>query len=72
MLEYYEEFDVIILFFNIFGFFSRVEVLDLMKWMFKVLKLGGKFFLDIKNRDYILKELVLFSFVERGEDMMVD
>lgn len=71
-LEYHEEFDAIILLFNTLGFFSRAEALDLMKRMSKALKSGGKLFLDIKNRDHILKELVPFSLVERGEDMMVD
>lgn len=71
-LELHEEFDAIILLFNTLGFFSREKAKDLINRMSGALKPGGKLFLDIKNRDHITKELVPFSIVERGEDMMID
>lgn len=71
-LDIKEEFDAIILLFNTLGFFNRADALVLMQRISAALKPSGKLFLDTKNRDHILKELLPFSMVERGEDMMID
>lgn len=71
-LDNQDTFDGILLLFNTLGFFSREQAQDLLCRVADALKPGGRLFLDIKNRDHISKEIVPFSLVEKGENMMID
>ena len=71
-INYKEEFDAILLLFNSFGFFDRTDAKRLLKKINQALKIGGKAFIDTKNRDHLLKELLPCTITEKGEDLMID
>ncbi len=71
-LEAEDAYDCIILVFNSFGFLDREDGIKLIQRMKSALKSSGKMFLDIKNRDSILKELTGCHVTEKGQDLMID
>jgi len=71
-INYQEKFDAVLLLFNSFGFFDRTDAKQLLIKISQTLKIGGKAFLDTKNRDHLLKELQPCSIIEKGEDLMID
>lgn len=71
-INYENRFAAILLLFNTLGFFSRENAQLLMHSMSKSLLPKGRIFLDIKNRDHVVQELMPCSIVEKGADMMID
>ena len=71
-MDYTCEFDTILLLYNSFGFFNKEDGKLLTSSISKALKLGGRLFLDIKNKDNILNEINPSLITEKGEDLMID
>jgi len=71
-MEYTAEFDSIILLYNSFGFFNRTDGVALMKLISKALKVGGKFLLDVKNKENFTKEIESSHTTKKGNDAMID
>ncbi len=71
-IEYQNEFDCILLLYNSFGFLDKQDGIALIQKIKSALKSNGKIFLDIKNRDSILKELTSCQVTEKGKDLMID
>lgn len=71
-LNYANEFDAILLAYNSFGFFSKHDGELLISIMSKALKVGGRLFIDIKNKDNIQNEISPSLITEKGEDLMID
>jgi len=65
-------YDGIILLFNGFGFLDREDGVALLQKLKLALKKEGKLFLDIKNRDSLLRELKGPLVTEKGKDLMID
>jgi len=58
-IPYTEEFDAVINMFTAFGFFDREdEDLEVLKGVYKALKPGGQFLMDVINREYALADLI--------------
>lgn len=71
-INYEQAFDTILLLFNSLGFFDRKDAKILLSKIEQALKIGGKAFIDTKNRDHLLKEIPPCSITERGRDLMID
>jgi SAM-dependent methyltransferase len=57
-IPYEEEFDAVINMFTAFGFFDREEEdLKVLQGVYKALKPGGQFLMDVINREYALADL---------------
>ena len=54
-INYGEEYDGTIIMFNSFGYFNDIEDKLILDKIYNALKPGGKFLLEILNRDWILK-----------------
>ncbi len=65
-------FDTILLLFNSLGFFDRSDCQILFRKIGKALKPGGKAFIDVKNRDQIVKEIQPAFVTEKNSDLMID
>ncbi len=50
-----EQFTLVTSFFTTFGYFSEEDNLKVLKEAYRVLKTGGFIFLDLENRDHIIK-----------------
>ncbi|MBO8161210.1 MAG: class I SAM-dependent methyltransferase [Thermosipho sp. (in: Bacteria)] len=70
-LEYKEEFDVALLLFTSFGYFSEEENQLVLKNVSNLLKKNGKFLFDIPNRDSRATKFS-DSVFEVDKDMMID
>ena len=70
-LEYKEEFDVALLLFTSFGYFSEKENQLVLKNISNLLKRNGKFLFDIPNRDSRATKFS-DSVLEVDKDMMID
>lgn len=71
-LDYHQTFDSVLLLFNSLGFFDRKDAKLLLSKISNALKIGGKAFIDTKNRDHLLKEITPCYLTERGKDLMID
>jgi len=71
-IEYESEYDCIILLFNSFGFLDREDGIKFIQKIRSAIRINGKIFLDIKNRDNILRELSSCQLTEKGKDLMID
>lgn len=57
-IPYNEEFDAVINMFTAFGFFNREEEdLKVLKGVYKALRPGGQFLMDVLNREFALADL---------------
>ena len=57
-IYYGKGYDAVIIMFESFGYFSDVEDKLILRKAFKALKPGGRFFIEILNRDWILKNYI--------------
>ncbi len=71
-IDYQAAFDTILFLFNSLGFFDRKDAKLLLTKISRALKIGGKAFIDTKNRDHLIKELQSCNITEKGEDLMID
>lgn len=71
-IDFDNEFDIAICIFTSFGYFEDDENLKVLRNISKALKVGGLFFLDLINRDYIVKNLLPYMVLEKGEDLLIE
>ncbi len=71
-INYQQQYELIILLSNTLGFLDREESKTLIDKIYAALKTGGKAFIDIKNRDHIVKELPSCSILEKENNLMID
>ncbi|MHB8581465.1 MAG: class I SAM-dependent methyltransferase [Ignavibacteriaceae bacterium] len=57
-IYYGKGYDAVIIMFSSFGYFSDVEDKLILRKAFNALKPGGRFFMEILNRDWILKNYI--------------
>lgn len=72
ILKYQENFDVVLLLFTAFGYFSDEENLTVLKNISSSLKPKGLFCFDFFNRDTFLKNFLPFSVVEKEKNLMIE
>lgn len=65
-----KSFDVIISFFGSFGYYDEAQNQEIMKNVSEALRPKGRFLIDVKNRDYVLKNS-RFCEVKRHKDLTV-
>ncbi|AEC52642.1 putative protein Methyltransferase type 11 [Pyrococcus sp. NA2] len=71
-INFEEEFDIVLLLYTSFGYFSDKENFKVLQNVYKALKPGGLFCLDVPNRDFVVRNLSPCSVLEKGEDFMID
>ncbi|MGB9768929.1 MAG: class I SAM-dependent methyltransferase [Dictyoglomus sp.] len=71
-IDFEEEFDVVISMFTSFGYYEDEDNLKILKNVAKALKRGGKFLLDLSNRDFILRNFLPYVVIEREGNYMID
>lgn len=71
-LEYEEEFDIVLLIFTSFGYFYDKDNFEVLKKIYRALKPGGLFCLDIPNRDAVMRNWREHEVTEREDGLMVD
>ena len=69
-ISFKEEFDRAL--FGSFGYFDDEENLRVLKNVSDALKKGGIFCFEISNRNFFLKNLLPYTVVEKGSDLMID
>ncbi|AHF80660.1 class I SAM-dependent methyltransferase [Thermococcus paralvinellae] len=67
-----EEFDIVLLLYTSFGYFSDEENFKVLQNVYKALKPNGLFCLDVPNRDFVVKHLSPCSVLEKGGNLMID
>lgn len=72
-IPYVEEFDAVINMFTAFGFFeSEDEDLRVLQGVFKALKPGGQFLMDVVNREYAVANLVNRRWTQENHAYMLE
>ncbi len=71
-INYTREFDLVILLFNTFGFFTKSQAKRMLEAVDGALKPGGQFILDTRNRDRLMLDIQPCSVMEKGKDLMID
>ncbi|WP_288073501.1 class I SAM-dependent methyltransferase [Pyrococcus sp.] len=71
-INFEEEFDVVLLLYTSFGYFSDEENFKVLQNVYKALKPNGLFCLDVPNKDFVVKHLSPYSVLEKGDDLMID
>lgn len=71
-MDFEEEFDAVISMFTSFGYYEDEDNFKILKNVYKSLKKGGKFLLDISNRDFILRNFLPYSVIEKDGNYMID
>ena len=71
-IEFVEEFDVVIMMFTTFGYFSDSDNFRMLENIARALKPGGLLGFDIPNRDVTLKALPPAVVLEKNRDLMIN
>ena len=71
-INFDEEFDAVISMFTSFGYYEDEDNLKILKNVAKSLKRGGKFLLDLSNRDFILRNFLPYVVIEKDGNYMID
>lgn len=71
-LEFIEEYEAVISIFTSFGYFHDDENFKVLRGISQSLKKGGKFLLDMFNREYILKNYLPYVVTKREEGYIVE
>jgi SAM-dependent methyltransferase len=71
-LPWAEEFDRAICMFDAFGFFRDEENMGALAGVARALKPSGMFCLDIRNRDWMVRNILPTTVLEKGDDLMID
>jgi SAM-dependent methyltransferase len=72
MVEEHEHFDRAVCLFDAFGFFDDAHNLATLRAIARSLVPGGRFCLDLRNRDWIVRTIQPTTVMERGSDLMID
>ncbi len=70
--EFVNEFDAVINIFTSFGYFCDKDNFKVLQGISNSLKKGGKFLLDMFNREYILKNYLPYVVTKREESYIVE
>ena len=65
-------FDRVVCWFTSFGYFSDQQNRDVLAGVFRALKPGGSFLVELNHRDNLLGRYAEETVSERGEDRMID
>ncbi len=71
-LPWSEAFDNVINWFTSFGYFTPAENQQVLREVYRALRPGGAFLLELQNRDRILREFQPVTVVERAGDFLID
>lgn len=72
-IPYHEEFDAVINMFTAFGFFDREdEDLEVLKGVYKALKPGGQFLMDVINREFALSDLIHRRWINENSSYLLE
>lgn len=71
-LPWRDRFDAIYNVFTSFGYFPDEENEQVLEQVARALKPGGRFLLETQHRDFLLRHMVPYSVIERGDDFMID
>lgn len=71
-MEWEEEFDAAFCYFTTFGYFSDAENADVLRRVARALKPGGRFLVEMINRDAILRAPFGQRVIERDENFQID
>lgn len=71
-IEFVEEFDVVIMMFTTFGYFTEDDNFQVLENIARALKPGGWLGFDIPNRDATLKVLPPAVVLEKNRDLMIN
>lgn len=71
-LKFFEEFDAVINIFTSFGYFCDEDNFKVLQGISNSLKKGGKFLLDMFNREYILKNYLPYIVTKREEGYVAE
>ncbi len=67
-----EEFDAALCYFTTFGYFSDIENADVLRRVARALKPGGRFLVEMMNRDAVLRGPFSQRVVEREGNFQID
>ncbi|HEY8395069.1 MAG TPA: class I SAM-dependent methyltransferase [Thermaerobacter sp.] len=71
-LPWRDRFDAVYNVFTSFGYFPDEENEQVLGQVARALKPGGRFLLETQNREFLLRHMVPFSVIERGDDFLID
>ncbi|MFO0606408.1 MAG: class I SAM-dependent methyltransferase [Polyangiales bacterium] len=71
-LPYDAAFDAAVCLFDAFGFHRDADNERVLAGMARALRPGGGFCLDLRNRDWMVRNLLPVTVLQRGEDVMID
>jgi SAM-dependent methyltransferase len=71
-LPFEAAFDRAVCLFDAFGFFSDEDNLAVLASAARALVPGGMLCLDVRNRDWMVKQLPPVTVLEKGDDLMID
>lgn len=71
-ISYSDEFDIVLLLFTSFGYFSDEGNKLVLQNIFKALKPGGYFCFDIHNRDVAVKNMRPYNVIEKEGNFQID
>ena len=71
-LPFEAEFDAAVCLFDAFGFHRDAENERVLAGMARALRPGGGFCLDLRNRDWMVRNLLPVTVLQRGDDVMID
>lgn len=71
-LPWRNRFDGVYNVFTSFGYFRDEENEQVLEQVARALKPGGRFLLETQHRDFLLRHMVPYSVIERGDDFLID
>jgi SAM-dependent methyltransferase len=71
-LDVGDGFDAAVCLFDAFGFHTDAENERVLAGMASALRPGGGFCLDLRNRDWMVRNLLPVTVLQRGDDVMID
>jgi SAM-dependent methyltransferase len=71
-LRWTERFDRVISWFTAFGYFDDDGCRQVLAQVARAVRPGGRFVLDLNNRDWIMREFRPFDVIERDGDLLID
>jgi SAM-dependent methyltransferase len=71
-LPWEEEFDRAICLFDVLGFFRDEENAAVLAGAARALRPGGMLCVDVRNRDWMVRNLLPVTVLEKGDDLMID
>lgn len=71
-LAYDGAYDAALCLFDAFGFHSDADNERVLAGMARALRPGGGFCLDLRNRDWMVRNLLPVTVLQRGDDLMID